>query len=93
MKNKIYRLALLAAAAAVLPMVSSCDDKHDDYVIPDSIPVAAPVVSVANGDVLGIDVKEITLTFDVPVALNSLVSITLNDSPSRPKSTRRPARS
>lgn len=85
MKNKIYRLTLLAAAAAVLPMVSSCDDKYDDYVIPDSIPVAAPVVSVANGDVLSIDVDEITLTFDVPVAPNSLVSITLNDNPLKAK--------
>ncbi|MDE6043714.1 MAG: glycoside hydrolase family 26 protein [Muribaculaceae bacterium] len=79
MKNKTYRVALLAAAAAAMPWLASCDDVHETYVLEEAVAVAAPQVSVANGDVLAVTTGEITLTYSVPVALNSGASITLND--------------
>ena len=79
MKNKTYRVALLAAAAAAMPWLASCDDVHETYVLEEAVAVAAPQVSVANGEVLAVTTGEITLTYSVPVALNSGASITLND--------------
>ncbi|MDE6269748.1 MAG: glycoside hydrolase family 26 protein [Muribaculaceae bacterium] len=81
MKNKIYNIALLAAMAAAMPAICSCDDAHEPYVMQEAVAVAAPVVSIANGTVLPAGSTSITLTYAVPVALNSAVSITLNDEP------------
>lgn len=79
MKNKFYHIALLALSGAVMPALTSCDDKHDTYVLEPATAVAAPAVSVADGALLSVDLDNITLTYDVPVVLNSAVSITLND--------------
>lgn len=79
MKHNIFNIALLAALAAAMPAMSSCEDTHKPYELQDPTAVAAPQVSVANGDVLPLGTESITLTYDLPVVLNSLVSITLND--------------
>ncbi|MDE6109701.1 MAG: glycoside hydrolase family 26 protein, partial [Muribaculaceae bacterium] len=77
--NKKYSIFMLAAVAGLMPAMSSCDDKHDDYVLQESVAVAAPVISVTNGSVLPITTESITFTYAVPVVLNPSVGVTLND--------------
>lgn len=79
MNTKKYCIYALAAVAGMLPAMSSCDDSHEPYVMQESIAVAAPTVSIAEGAVLSVTTDNVILTYSVPVVLNSAVNITLND--------------
>lgn len=78
MKNFKFAAALLSAA--IMWGMSSCkEDKKYDPVQDPSLKVEAPLVSVAEGEEVAAGDVTIVLTYAKPVALNSLVSITLND--------------
>lgn len=73
------KIKYIAAALAVI-LATSCDNDHKpDWDEPGATSVAMASTSVTAGSTVSTSLDTIKITYSAPVAVNSLVAITLND--------------